>query len=420
MSRDMAERLPHPPMLQGFPFNVALRLFMKQDIRATQEQLDAFRRFATVGDPLADAVVAEMRTLPPGEGRRLFERAVEDGIAAVDDPPPALAAFFAEVEAVPSWLDRDKLELAGRTVARAGLLPGMLTMVDLGLMSGYLASKPDKVLVRSGDLEKKAARRLAETAKWGLDVTSPGGLERFAPGFQGALRVRLTHAHIRAAMHARDDWDYESWDDPVNQIHMVGTLVLFSAVLVVGLQAMGYRFTDRERDAIYHLWRYVGHLMGVHADLLPADEGDTWRIVWLEATTEFIPDEDSHRLAQALFAAIPEYYGISGTDPASRLAAWGVQSLHSSYTRLTIGRANADALGMPNRPPFHVPILAFAAANFAVETLRRQIPGATRLSALVGNRVRHAAMRRVAGRTQADLTYTREPEADVRAAGAAA
>jgi hypothetical protein len=29
-------------------------------------------------------------------------------------------------------------------------------------------------------------------------------------------------------------------------------------------------------------------------------------------------------------------------------------------------------------------------------------------------------MRRVANRTQADLTYTREPEADVRAAGAAA
>jgi mpaB/rubber oxygenase-like protein len=416
----MTERLPHPPMLRAFPFNVALRLFMKQDIRATQEQLDAFRTFATLGDPLADALVAEMRTLPAGEGRRQFEQAIDHGIDTVDDPPPALAAFFADVEAVPAWLDRDKLDLAARTVARAGLLPGMLTMVDLGLMGGYLASKPDKVLVRSGDLEKKAARRLAETAKWGLDVTSPGGLDRFAPGFTGVLRVRITHAHIRAAMHARDDWDYENWDDPVNQVHMVGTLVLFSAVLVIGLQAMGYRFADRERDAIYHLWRYVGHLMGVHPDLLPADEGDTWRIVWLEAATEFIPDDDSHRLAQALFAAIPEYYGINGTDPASRLAAWGVKSLHASYTRLTIGGANADALGLPNRPPFHAPILAFAAANFAVETVRQRIPGATRLSALLGDRIRHAAMRRVAGRTRADLTYTREPVAGSRAARAAA
>ncbi len=88
------ERLPHPPMLQAFPFNLALRLFMHSDIRATPEQLDAFRKFATVGDPLADDLVAEMRRLQAGHGRTLFEQAVEHGIAAVDDPPPALAAFF--------------------------------------------------------------------------------------------------------------------------------------------------------------------------------------------------------------------------------------------------------------------------------------------------------------------------------------
>jgi hypothetical protein len=406
-------------MLQAFPYNLALRLFMDADIRATPEQLDAFRRFATVGDPLADDLVAEMRQLPAGQGRRLFEHAVEHGIASVDDPPPALAAFFAQVESVPVWVDHDKLELAARAMTRTGLLGVYGPLPDIALIGGYLASRPDKVLVRAGDLDKKAPRRLAETANWWVEVSSPGGLDRFAEGFKAVIRVRLTHAHVRAAMHAREDWNYEAWDHPVNQIHTVGTLILFSLIFTVGLQALGYRFTRREREAIFRHWRYVGHLMGVHPDLLPVDEADAWRITWLEAATEFIPDEDSRRLAHAMLAAGPAIHGIRGHGPAARLAGWTVVSLHSSYMRLALGHGNANHLGIPNRPPFHAAVIGFAAANFAFETARQRIPGATRLSVYTGEKTRRAAMRAVTRQTRADLSYTREsssPPNEMRAA----
>jgi len=412
--------LPDPPMFRGFPRKLALRLIAGGDLRASDAQVQWFRRFAQAGDPLADALVDEMRTLPAGHGRRLFEQALEAGIDTVAQPPPALAAFFENVEAVPYWVDRAKLDLAARAITRTGLIGVYGPLADIALIGGYLDSRPAKVLVRAGDLERKAASRLSETANWWVEVTSPGGLERSAAGYRGTARVRLTHAHIRAAMNRRDDWNYEDWDDPVNQIHTVGTLILFSVVFTAGLRMLGFRFSTEERGAIFHLWRYVGYLMGVDAELLPTDENDAWRITWLEAATEFIPDEDSHRLAQALIAASNEFHGLTGDDPATRLAGWILASLHASYTRLALGNHNADQLGVPNRPPFHAAVIALAGANFALETARTRIPGANRLSVLIGDHTRRAAMRRVTRQTGADLTYTREDTAPAKSSSQAA
>jgi len=403
-----AQRLPDPPIFRGFARNRLLRRVAGGDMRATQAQIESFRTFAHAGDPLADELVEEMRTLPAGEGRRLFERAVEEGIAAIDEPPDALEAFFEHMGSVPCWVDPQKLDLAARAITRTGVLGVYGPLPDLALIGGYLASRADKVLVRAGDLDKKAPRRLAETANWWVEVTSPGGLDRYANGFKGIARVRLTHAHIRAAMRRQDDWNYDDWDSPVNQIHTVGTLILFSVPFVVGLRSLGFRFSAEERVAIFHFWRYVGYLMGIDPEILPADEADAWRITWLESATEFIPDEDSRRLARAMLAATAITHGLSGEGPATRLTAWALMSLHGSYSRLTLGNHSADLLGIPNRPPFAAALVALATANFALETARRTIPGATRLSVLTGDKTRRAAVRSLTRRTQADLSYTRE------------
>lgn len=412
----MSDRLPHPPALDGRVRSAALRRIAGSDVRATPEQLEAFRAYATVGDPLADALVAEMRALPRGEGRRLFDEALAHGLASLDAPPPALTAFFEEVETEPFWLDRDKLELAARAQTRTGVVGVYGPLPDIALIGGYLASKPDKVLVRTGDLEAKAPRRLAETANWWVEVTTPGALERGGPGYIAAVRVRLTHAHVRAAMAKRDDWDADAWDAPVNQVHTAGTLMLFSMVFTLGLRGLGFRFTSEETAAVFHFWRYVGRLMGVHPELLPATQDDTFRLAWLQAATEFIPDEDSHRLAQAMIGSVAQVHGLAGGDPLSRAAVWTLVGLHSSLTRLALGSANADILGVPNRPPFHVALAALAGANFAAETARRAIPGATWLSVKLGDRSRRAMLQHVAKTTRADLTYTREPQEIRRAA----
>ena len=342
------ERLIHPEWMTRPPFSIALRLFARADIRATPAGLAGFRAFATAGDPLADAVAGMMRGLPAGQGRALFERALTEGIAAVPGAPPALAAFFAEVDAEPPWLDRDLLERGCRVVERTGLLGMVFVMPMMGLYGGYLASRANKTLLRTGDLDSMAARRLAETANWWVDVTTPGGLDRFAPGFTGVLRVRIMHAQVRAAMAGRPDWDHAGWDEPVNQIQLAGTLLLFSLVMLLGSRLLGLRFSARDTEATLHLWRYVGHLMGVTPELVPVTEAEAWRLFWLEGATEFHPDADSRRLGQALLAASP---GLllpprwKRSPRAGRLLVNG----QGAYARLVLGRRNADFLGAPDR-----------------------------------------------------------------------
>jgi hypothetical protein len=401
-----AERLAHPDWMTRPPFNVALKVFARGDVRATPAQLAAFRRFARVGDPLADAVVTTMRELPPGQGRRLFEQAVTGGIASVADPPQALTEFFASVDTVPYWLDRDELDRGCRAIARTGLLGLVLVMPMMALYGGYLASRADKTLLRTGDLDSMAAKRLAETAGWWVDVTTPGGLDRFAPGFTGTLRVRLMHAQVRAAMAQRPDWDYEAWDHPVNQIQIAGTLLLFSLVMLLGSRTLGLRFSARERAAAIHLWRYVGYLIGVHPDLLPATEADAWRLFWLEGATEFHPDEDSRRLGQALLAASPSLL-LPPRWKNSPRAGRALVSYQSSFARLTLGKDNADHLATPDTRRYRAAVIATAATIFAADTARRAVPGATRLTERIGHHHRTHLMARLRAEQNADPTYTR-------------
>lgn len=87
---------------------------------------------------------------------------------------------------------------------------------------------------------------------------------------------------------------------PTNQAQTLATLITFSMANIVGCQLLGMWFSRADRDAVYHAWRYVGFLLGVDPELLPADENDAWRAFWLAADSEFQPDEDALLLATAL------------------------------------------------------------------------------------------------------------------------
>ena len=197
------------------------------------------------------------------------------------------------------------------------------------------------------------------------------------------------HAQVRAAMLRRHDWDAAAWDYPVNQIQLAGTLMLFSLVMLLGSRILGMRFPARDRAAAFHLWRYVGHLMGVDPALLPVTEADAWRLFWLEGATEFRPDADSARLARALLAASPGLL-LPPRWKGSAQAARMLVSYQGSYARLSLGKQNADMLGAPDSRGYRAAVIATAAAMFAMETVRRLVPGATRLSERIGQRRRTA------------------------------
>ncbi|MEV6557057.1 oxygenase MpaB family protein [Nocardia sp. NPDC051756] len=399
------QKLPTPQLFTEFPFKYAVPVLAPGDLSCTAAQRDSFRRFTSVGDPLADAMVAMFKRLPVGEGRRMFELAVESGLDSVPDAPPELTAFFAQVEADPYWLDREKIDRGARVVGRTSVWGG-IAMGMFALMGGYLASRADKTLVGTGDLDAMAPRRLAETTQWWLDVTTPGALQRNAVGYKSVLRVRLMHALVRAGMNRRPDWDYEAWDHPVNQVLTVGTLGLFSMANLVGAQALGLQFSAKEKDAVFQLWRYVGFLLGVDAEILPTCENDTWRAFWILADTEFIPDADSQRLAQALIPAAGGLF-VGNDTVAQRAVRRIVTSYMVAYSRIILGSSNADFLGLPDSRFYQSAVMATAVVNGALEVPRRILPGATRFHENLGARIRTRLVRGSIARNGGDRTYAR-------------
>lgn len=395
-----------PELFRQGGFRLASRLFIDGDIRGTEQQVKRLREFAQAEDPLADAVVAWMHGQPRKVGQRLFEETLREGTTA--DTPAPLKALFESVEATPFWVDSPRLERGAKAILRTGLL-GLFPLGDMSLMGGYLASRATKALVGTGEIEHKATRRLVETAAWWIDVTTPGSLAKGEKGYTSAIRIRLVHAHVRAAMNRREDWDYEAWDRPVNQVQTTGTLLLFSLVFVFGTQLLGVRYSQKERADILHLWRYVGWLMGVDEELLPATEEDAWRMLWLLAKTEFIPDDDSKRLAKALLKsheAIGEGRGLAG-----KVLSHVAVRVHSSISRLVLGKVNADFLGLPNDPIAQAVVVTAAGLNFAGETLRQFIPGATLLQERLGQAGREAYLRQLEKVFSPDTTYAQHMRA---------
>jgi hypothetical protein len=182
-----------------------------------------------------------------------------------------LKRFFAVVDAVPVWLDRDQLERACRVYDRTTLAGEYVLFA--ALLGGYVSAGVTKTLVRTGDLTRSAARRVAETTKFVDDVVRSRVLARESDGFKAIVRVRLIHAMVRASLLAKG-WDVARWGVPVNQADMAGTLVQFSAAYVFGVRSLGLLIGARDREAVAHLWRYVGRLLGVEDALLPATDAE--------------------------------------------------------------------------------------------------------------------------------------------------
>src|SRR5690606_8072229 len=267
-------------------------------------------------DTLADDVVSALREMPRGQGFKLFEQALERGIRHVPQAPAELRRFFETVEQVPVFVDWDVVNLGGEVLFRAGPFSGLV----LGLKSlvfGYCSPGGNKPLVFSGRLTDRATRRDNESARFVDQGALPHGIERGAPGYCIALKVRLMHAQVRRLTLDSDQWDADTWGAPINQHYMLATSLLFSVVLLRGLDMLGFDLRHGEVQRYMDLWRYAGWLSGVPLELLPTSYEDGLRLGELIYRTQGEPDDDSRALVQAfLHAAIQD-----ARSPVSRARA---------------------------------------------------------------------------------------------------
>ena len=65
-------------------------------------------------------------------------------------------------------------------------------------------------------------------------------------------------------------WQPE-WGVPINQTDLAGTMLSFSVTVIDGLEKAGIRVGQVDKEAYLHLWKLIGHIMGIVPELLPDD-----------------------------------------------------------------------------------------------------------------------------------------------------
>ena len=348
---------------------------------------------ATQGDPLADAVVADLAALGRRRGQDLVGRALRAGIDAAPEAPTSLRALFAQLDDVPEWVDHDQLDRAAQHLVRNSLQYG-LVLAAAALMIGYTNPAAARPLVLTGRLVHDAGVRNLEVGDWLREVTTPGGLRRDGLGFERTVRVRLIHAHVRRHLVGHPDWDTRHLGTPISQPYLAHTLSEFGCISVDGMHLLGARYDKDELADIGALWRYVGHLSGVTPALVPADLADQHRIRELYQLTRPPVDDDSRALVGGLLDdyLVPEVVDLlpSRLPHAHRVATSYVHGL----VRALVGADLADELGVPpSQFASAVPLLGRATA--AAYSLVEAVPGGTGWRVRRGDRYRREQERRL-------------------------
>ncbi|WP_067679826.1 oxygenase MpaB family protein [Nocardia miyunensis] len=345
----------------------------------------------SVGDEPMDELVDWMYREGMSTTRPIFEQALREGIAAVPDAPGPLREFFDYVEAVPDWVDWDKIRLAEQVMSLSGR-DALYVARDMSFLGGYLASGFNKTLLRTGALEKGPAKRFAETTQWALDVSSEGGMLPRGLGYRSTVRVRMIHSMVRRHVAAMPDWRDQEWGLPINQTDMAATMVGALIAPTVGAIGLGMLVTPREADAMAHFTRYVGWVMGVQERFLPNDFRDSVRILFHTMTAITNPDETSAQLAMPMLDEPLGWHFRHLTGPRRRIA----RSQHLSIATMFLGSGAMRKLGLPPVALPWYPLLRIP-FNLVRTVWTRAVPGQFERAAARGRTAQLGFIRTLTG-----------------------
>ena len=135
------------------------------------------------GDELMDAVVLAFTETGMSRGRRMHDQALDHGIDAVADPPPALVELFDQLDHPPDWFDADAWERGRRLWINASLA-GKTTMMLSDAMGTFVGAEVSAATGQTRRFLADFRRRELETVTWFHDVTRPGGADRHSEVFK--------------------------------------------------------------------------------------------------------------------------------------------------------------------------------------------------------------------------------------------
>jgi hypothetical protein len=348
----------------------------------TDELLDVMRR---TGDPDADAAIEQ--TYAEGRAEHVRKALVDfdrntDRIP--DGLPSRLREYFEKTAVLPDWADSDRMERGNDLLGR--YQPYLLsTLLCSSLPMCYGCGDGAQVLYRSQRLTGRVYHRLIDTSQFLVDVLGEGGLRPGGHGVRTAQKIRLLHATMRYHVSRDSDWN-PAWGLPVNQEDLAGTLTSFSVVVPLGLQRLGVDLPDSDRNDFFHIWRVIGHVLGIDQRLNPAEFDAAQALMHKILDRQQSPTEAGRALTKALMDFIRE------TMPGSEFA-----SLGPTLIRHLAGDHQSDLVDVP-RPDLAGLATAAgleAGAGFSTVTSRttNAVPLANELAAKLGDAVLKSGIR---------------------------
>ncbi|GAA1481541.1 hypothetical protein GCM10009624_19810 [Gordonia sinesedis] len=317
-------------------------------------RVDAMAAGLTVGDPAADAVIAAMSGDPGFTWRQIVAALDgEPGTGCAGAPPPQPVADFLDAVATPPpWFDPALARAGAEAWWRFGSLQS--STLYQSLMYGYQARGFTEPLVRTGRLTDGTWDRVQATARWVTVATAPGMMEPGQPGWQESVRIRLVHAMVRHHLYTREGWDDASYGVPINQTYQQLTITAGFLVLpLLVAKDFGIRYSAADLEAICHLWRWIGWVMGVSEPLLPNGLDDARLTYRIAREFRMQPDAESKVLVRALLAdGYRVSLGLPGPldDAAQLLSGPFLRALFSSVSSRWVDHEVAAEMGLRATP----------------------------------------------------------------------
>lgn len=250
------------------------------------------------GDPLAQAAITEMFGTPD-YGWRDMQSILDNPLARIDEAPPAFRSLLDAAATPPPWFDAAVADAGGRAWWKFGTLQS--STLYQSLIYGYQARGFVRPLVATGQMADHTYDRVLSTGRWVALATAPGQMAPGSAGWSQTLRIRLIHAMVRHHLVTEGDWNEAEWGVPISQTYSALTIgggFLALPMLVAG--DLGIQYSAAEREAIAHLWRWIGWVIGVDDAMLPKNFAAAQQLFEIGAQFELEPDESSKTLTRAL------------------------------------------------------------------------------------------------------------------------
>ena len=322
-----------------------------------------------ISDPEADAVMEELATIDSEQGFRYLQAGMDQEWDVLNDAPPAVQAFFQNLETPPDWVDLEAHGAGVRLFHKNSklLLAGMLGGV---LVEGF-STNISKSFFITGRLRDQGVRRLQQNNRQMIELFFPGGMMRQGDGWKFSTRVRLVHAQVRRLLANSEDWDHEAWGVPLSAAHVGFAITAFSARLLKHMRSLGARYSEEEARSFMQIWRYSGYLLGIPESILYESEEDALELFRIGGLCEPDPSIESVVLANSLVNSAPLVAGITSSDERRSLSGYVYH-----VSRALIGKELAAQLHYPPEPARFATsfgVLAWFRLNEAYESLLHRL-----------------------------------------------